>query len=65
MVRFCLFRFHVYTIVQNNHVECSGFNSTIHVHQCVSRKGIDHTIEAAIYGLELQERFVKVIPELA
>ena len=30
----------------------------------VSMKGIDHTIEAAIYGLELQERVVKVIPEL-
>ena len=36
----------------------------VHVYQCVSMKGIDHTIEAAIYGLELQERFVKVIPEL-
>ena len=37
----------------------------VHVHQCVSRKGIDHIIEAAIYGLELQERFVKVMPGLA
>ncbi len=31
----------------------------------VSRKEIDHTIEAVIYGLELQERFVKVMPGLA